>query len=156
MAVTVAVSISTVPAAAVTVATMLTVALAPFAKLPRSTVTVPLLPTGGVTTNPWLAAALANTVPTGRASETTMPVAVTLPALATVMEYVRVPPGDTLEGAESVILRSADVEPPPPPETTLYVTVTAPVFPTLSLDVTMNVLVPVDDVSIGLPFATGP
>lgn len=38
----------------------------------------------------------------------------------------------------------------------LYVTVSVDEFPTLSVDVTVNVLVPVDDVLIGPPFATGP
>jgi hypothetical protein len=39
---------------------------------------------------------------------------------------------------------------------TLYVTLDEPVFPALSVAATVNVLVPVNEVSIGLPFATGP
>jgi hypothetical protein len=65
VAVTVAVSLRTAPMGALTVATMLMVALAPFARLPRLTVTVPLVPTGGAVTVPWLAATFANTVSTG-------------------------------------------------------------------------------------------
>ena len=38
---------------------------------------------------------------------------------------------------------------------TLYVTVTVDELPTLSVDVTVNVLVPVDDVSIGLRIGDG-
>src|SRR5262245_27549866 len=39
---------------------------------------------------------------------------------------------------------------------TLYVTLAEAGFPTLSVDVTVNVFGPVDDVLIGLPFATVP
>ena len=88
--------------------------------------------------------------------ETTTPVAVTWPAFVTFIEYVSVAPGDTLPGADSVIPTSAGVCPPPPPATTLYVEVSVDGLPTLSVDVTVNVLVPLDDVSIGLPLATGP
>jgi hypothetical protein len=52
VALTVALSVSTVPDGAVTVTTTLMVAVAPFARLPRFTVTVPLLPTAGAVTVP--------------------------------------------------------------------------------------------------------
>ena len=79
-----------------------------------------------------------------------------MPPFVTVIEYVSVPPSETLAGADSVIPTSADVEPPPPPATTLYVAVNVDGLLTVSVDVTVNILVPVDDVLIGLPFATGP
>lgn len=50
--VTIAVLLSTVPDSAVTVTTTVMVAVAPFARLPRFTVTVPLLPTAGAVTAP--------------------------------------------------------------------------------------------------------
>ncbi len=42
------------------------------------------------------------------------------------------------------------------PATTLYVTLTVEELPTVSMAVTANVLVPLDDVLTRLPFATGP
>ena len=42
------------------------------------------------------------------------------------------------------------------PGTTLYVTLTVEELPTVSMAVTANVLVPLDDVLTRLPFATGP
>ena len=42
------------------------------------------------------------------------------------------------------------------PGTTLYVTLTVEELPAVSMAVTVNVLVPLDDVSTGVPFATGP
>ena len=55
------------------------------------------------------------------------------------LEYVSVLPAGTLPGADSVIPTSVDVAPPPPPETTLYVTVSVDGFPAVSVDVTVNV-----------------
>src|SRR5689334_6015391 len=52
VAVTFAVSLSVVPAAAATVTPILMVAVAPLARVPRSIVTVPLVPTGGDVTVP--------------------------------------------------------------------------------------------------------
>jgi hypothetical protein len=52
VALTIAVLLSTVPDSAVTVTTTLMVAVAPFARLPRFTITVPLLPTAGAVTAP--------------------------------------------------------------------------------------------------------
>jgi hypothetical protein len=117
-AVTVAVLINS-PDEAVTLTTMLMLEAPPLARLPTSTVTVPLLPTAGAAIVPCVVDALVNTVPGGSASDTVTRVAVAGPPLLTVSTYVIVKPGETFVGADNAIPRSADVDPPPPPETTL-------------------------------------
>src|SRR4026209_1952985 len=88
----------------------------------------------------------------GMASDTATPLAVAWPALLIVMTYVSVPVV-SLAGA-IVIVRSADVDPPPPPVTTVYVTLTVAGLPDLSVAITANFFVPIDDVAIG--FRSGP
>src|SRR5688572_11402724 len=83
---------------------MLTVALAPGARLPRLQVTVPPpSPLAGGVQVPWLGVADVNVTPAGRLSVTTTPAAVDGPALVTVTVYVSVPFASTGSG-ESVFV----------------------------------------------------
>jgi hypothetical protein len=158
LAPTVAVFDNWVPEEAVTVTVMPMLALAPLARLPRFTVTVPLLPVGGaLMLDPVGAVALANVVPGGNASVTTTFVAMAFPPLLTVNEYTSEPPVAGLAGAACMLIpRSAAVWPPPPPAATLYATTVFDELPTVSDATTVNVFAPVDDVLNGNPFATVP
>jgi hypothetical protein len=84
-------------------------AVAPLARLPSRTVTVPPLPGDGVVAVPWLVDALSNVVPAGTSLVTTTPVAVAGPAFLIVAEYVKLCPGDTfIDDAERLMLTSAE------------------------------------------------
>jgi hypothetical protein len=107
VAVTVAVSVSTVPGFAITLTATLMVARALAGRFPRFTLTVPLLPMAGAVTVPWLDEALAKTLPAGVAFETATPVAVIALAFLTSMEYVTVPPDGVRFGADSIRPTSA-------------------------------------------------
>ena len=86
MALTLAVSFSVVPPAALTVTTSVTVKLAPLLRLLTLQLTVPALPTAGAVQLPCVALTLEKTVPVGSVSLATTPLATPGPPLVTVNE----------------------------------------------------------------------
>jgi hypothetical protein len=127
------------PPAVVGVTTIVTVALPPFAMLPRLQVTVldPLQPL------PWLGVADTNITPAGKGSVTVTPVAVLGPALPTINVYVKFCPTNTGSGDSVLVIeRFAEVL----PTVVVAVLLLLPVFGSDTQAVTLAVLliVPVE------------
>ena len=102
------VSLSVLPAAAVSLTVIVTVALTPLARLPTLQLRVPVAPRTGAVQVPAPVVKLTKVVPAGVASETTVFIATSGPLLVTLSVYLRfVPCGTGLGLSATVVARSA-------------------------------------------------
>src|SRR5437667_8975225 len=102
------VSVSVLPAAAVSLTVIVTVALTPLARLPTLQLRVPVAPSAGAVQVPALVMKLTKLVPAGVAFETTVLTAMSGPLLVTLRVYLRlVPCGTGLGLSITDVVRSA-------------------------------------------------